>query len=91
MRRRRTRPRGRPRDQSIGELVKDLAGETSTLVRREIELAKAEMVGSISSVALRGICTRGVGSLDYQAHDRHEQDDAGHDARSDDHESSGTR
>jgi hypothetical protein len=31
------------RDQSIGELVKDLAGETSTLVRREIDLAKAEM------------------------------------------------
>jgi hypothetical protein len=31
------------RDQSIGELVKDLATETSTLVRREIDLAKAEM------------------------------------------------
>jgi uncharacterized membrane protein YqjE len=31
------------RDQSIGELVKDLAGETSTLVRQEIDLAKAEM------------------------------------------------
>jgi uncharacterized membrane protein YqjE len=32
-----------PRDQSIGELVKDLATETSTLVRQEIDLAKAEM------------------------------------------------
>ena len=32
-----------PREQSIGELVKDLAGETSTLVRQEIDLAKAEM------------------------------------------------
>jgi hypothetical protein len=31
------------RDQSIAELVKDLATETSTLVRQEIELAKAEM------------------------------------------------
>ncbi|HEY7620080.1 MAG TPA: phage holin family protein [Solirubrobacteraceae bacterium] len=31
------------RDQSIGELVKDLATETSTLVRQEIDLAKAEM------------------------------------------------
>jgi uncharacterized membrane protein YqjE len=31
------------RDHSIGELVKDLATETSTLVRQEIELAKAEM------------------------------------------------
>jgi hypothetical protein len=32
-----------PRDQSITELVKDLATETSTLVRQEIDLAKAEM------------------------------------------------
>jgi uncharacterized membrane protein YqjE len=32
-----------PRDQSVGELVKDLANETSTLVRQEIDLAKAEM------------------------------------------------
>jgi uncharacterized membrane protein YqjE len=31
------------RDHSIGELVKDLATETSTLVRQEIELAKAEL------------------------------------------------
>ena len=31
------------RDQSITELVKDLATETSTLVRQEIDLAKAEM------------------------------------------------
>jgi MFS family permease len=31
------------RDHSIGELVKDLATETSTLVRQEIHLAKAEM------------------------------------------------
>jgi Putative Actinobacterial Holin-X, holin superfamily III len=32
-----------PADQSIGELVKDLAAETSTLVRQELDLAKAEM------------------------------------------------
>jgi uncharacterized membrane protein YqjE len=31
------------RDNSIGELVKDLANQTSTLVRQEIELAKAEL------------------------------------------------
>jgi putative superfamily III holin-X len=31
------------RDHSISELVKDLAAETSTLVRQEIDLAKAEM------------------------------------------------
>jgi uncharacterized membrane protein YqjE len=34
---------GDARDQSIGELVKDLASETSTLVRQEIDLATAEM------------------------------------------------
>jgi uncharacterized membrane protein YqjE len=32
-----------PREQSIGELVKQLAAETSMLVRQEIDLAKAEM------------------------------------------------
>jgi uncharacterized membrane protein YqjE len=31
------------RDQSIGELLKELSQETSTLVRQELELAKAEM------------------------------------------------
>lgn len=31
------------RDESIGELVRDLANETNTLVRQEIELAKAEL------------------------------------------------
>ena len=30
------------RDQSIGELVKQLAEETNTLVRQELELARAE-------------------------------------------------
>jgi len=32
-----------PRDRSIGELVKDLSSQTSTLVRKEIELARAEL------------------------------------------------
>jgi uncharacterized membrane protein YqjE len=36
-------PQPELRDHSIGELVKDLATETSTLVRQEIELAKAEL------------------------------------------------
>jgi uncharacterized membrane protein YqjE len=31
------------RDRPIGELVKDLAGQTSTLVRQEIQLAQAEL------------------------------------------------
>ena len=32
-----------PRDRGIGELVKDLANQTSTLVRKEIQLAQAEV------------------------------------------------
>jgi len=31
------------RDRPIGDLVKQLAGQTSTLVRQELDLAKAEM------------------------------------------------
>jgi uncharacterized membrane protein YqjE len=31
------------RDRPIGELVKDLAGQTSTLVRQELQLAQAEL------------------------------------------------
>jgi len=31
------------RERSLGELVKDLAGQTSTLVRQEIKLAQAEV------------------------------------------------
>jgi uncharacterized membrane protein YqjE len=32
-----------PRDRGVGELVKDLASQTSTLVRQEIKLAQAEV------------------------------------------------
>ena len=32
-----------PRDRGLGELVKDLASQTSTLVRQEIKLAQAEV------------------------------------------------
>src|SRR4051794_5818062 len=32
-----------PREKGFGELVKDLAGQTSTLVRQEIKLAQAEV------------------------------------------------
>jgi uncharacterized membrane protein YqjE len=32
-----------PRDRGLGELVKDLASQTSTLVRQEIRLAQAEV------------------------------------------------
>jgi uncharacterized membrane protein YqjE len=45
------------RERPLGELVKDLAGQTSTLVRQEIELAQAELT---SKGKLTG---RGAGML----------------------------
>jgi uncharacterized membrane protein YqjE len=58
------------REQSIGELVKDLASETSTLVRQEIDLAKAEMTergkragkgaGMLAAAALVGLLAAGA-------------------------------
>jgi len=38
-----TRPQEDLRDRPVGELMRELATETSTLVRQELELAKAEM------------------------------------------------
>jgi len=59
-----------PREQSIGELVKDLASETSTLVRQEIDLAKAELTergkqagkgaGMLAAAALVGLLAAGA-------------------------------
>jgi uncharacterized membrane protein YqjE len=42
-------PPNRP-DQSVGELVSDAAARTSTLVREEIELAKAEISEKVSEL-----------------------------------------
>jgi uncharacterized membrane protein YqjE len=49
------------REPSLGQLLKDLSGETTTLLKQEVELAKAEMgekaarVGSnVGAVALGG-------------------------------------
>ena len=41
------------RDRGVGELVKELAGQTSTLVRQEIQLAQAELSAK-GKVAGRG-------------------------------------
>jgi hypothetical protein len=59
-----------PRNQSIAGLVKDLANETSTLVRHEIDLAKAEMTdrgkrmgkgaGLLGAAALTGLLAAGA-------------------------------
>jgi hypothetical protein len=41
------------RDRPVGDLVKQLAGQTSTLVRQELDLAKAEM-SQKASIAGKG-------------------------------------
>jgi len=63
-------PSANSRDQSIGELVKELATETSTLVRQELDLAKAEMTergkragkgaGMLGAGALVGLLAAGA-------------------------------
>ncbi len=59
-----------PRERSIGELVKDLSSQTSTLVRKEIELARAEIqekgkvagkgVGMLAGAAVFGLLAMGA-------------------------------
>ena len=59
-----------PRDRGIGELVKDLASQTSTLVRQEIQLAQAEVtqkgkiagkgVGLLAGAAVFGLLALGA-------------------------------
>jgi len=59
-----------PRERPIGELVKDLSAQTSTLVRKEIELARAELqergkvagkgAGLLSGAAVFGLLALGA-------------------------------
>ena len=58
------------RDRPIGELVKDLSAQTSTLVRKEIELARAELqqkgkeagkgAGMLAGAAMFGLLAMGA-------------------------------
>jgi len=58
------------RDRPIGELVKDLSSQTSTLVRQEIELARAELqqkgkvagkgAGMLAGAAIAGLLALGA-------------------------------
>jgi len=58
------------RDRPIGELVKDLSAQTSTLVRKEIELARAELqekgkvagkgAGMLAGAAVFGLLVMGA-------------------------------
>jgi hypothetical protein len=59
-----------PRERPIGELVKDLSSQTSTLVRKEIELARAEIqqkgkvagkgAGLLAGAAVAGLLALGA-------------------------------
>jgi hypothetical protein len=63
-------PETGPRERGIGELVKDLASQTSTLVRQEIQLAQAEVtqkgklagkgVGFLAGAAVFGLLALGA-------------------------------
>jgi uncharacterized membrane protein YqjE len=44
-------PAGRPEQRSLGSLIGDLAQETTSLVRKEVELAKVEMSEKIDQLA----------------------------------------
>ena len=65
-----TRPQEDLRDRPVGELMRELATETSTLVRQELELAKAEMaqkgrragpgVGMVGGAAVIGLAALGA-------------------------------
>ena len=58
------------RDRSTGELVKDLSNQVTTLVHKEVELAKAELaekgrkaalgMGLLAGAAVAGLLTLGV-------------------------------
>jgi len=58
------------RERPIGDLVKDLAGQTSTLIRKEIELAQAELsqkgkvagkgAGMLAGAAVAGLLALGA-------------------------------
>ena len=59
-----------PRDRPVGELVKDLSAQTSTLVRQEIDLARAELTekgklagkgaGLLAGAAVTGLLALGA-------------------------------
>jgi uncharacterized membrane protein YqjE len=54
-----------PRDRGLGELVKDLASQTSTLVRQEIQLAQAEVTqkGKLAGKGAGMLAGAGIAAL----------------------------
>ena len=51
------------RQQSLGELFKELAADTGLLVKKEVELAKTEMAGKAKVVVTTAIAREMVGFI----------------------------
>jgi uncharacterized membrane protein YqjE len=56
---------GRPQDRSLGSLIGDLAHETTTLLRKEVELAKVEMSEKIDKVQTAVVSMAAGGAVLY--------------------------
>jgi hypothetical protein len=54
-------------ERSIGELFSDLATETTTLIRQEIELAKVELIEKISNMGRNAVYVVAGGLVGYAA------------------------
>lgn len=52
-------------DKSLGELFSELASETSTLVRQEVQLAKTEMMGQVTAGVQGAAFLVAAGSLAF--------------------------
>ncbi len=58
-------PRDPGEDRSVGELVFDVSEQVSTLVREEIELAKAEVSEKVSSLVRGGVVGIAAGTFAF--------------------------
>jgi hypothetical protein len=56
---------GRPQERSLGSLIGDLAHETTTLLRKEVELAKVEMSEKIDKVQTAAVSMAAGGAVLY--------------------------
>ena len=58
---------GRRDDRPVGELVRDLSQQTTDLVRKEVELAKAELAVKARSAGIGAGMFGGAGALGFYA------------------------
>jgi tetrahydromethanopterin S-methyltransferase subunit C len=63
----RTRAPGDPRDESAAELLQRLSDQTTTLARKEVELAKAELTQKGKQVGVGAGAFGGAGAIGFYA------------------------